>query len=159
MAKPVTMSATRTYQQRVEEAFDTLLPAPLDRVFARRYGPIPAVRSIEAAPSEPWGVVGQVRTVRLADGGSMREELTHVQRPTAFGYTLTDVSGPMKLLASRVEGQWRFEPVGAQTRITWQWDVHAASRLVTPLLPVFALLWRHYARQSLQSIERLFAGN
>lgn len=35
----------------------------------------------------------------------MREELIAVERPTAFGYTLSDVSGPMKVLASRVDGQ------------------------------------------------------
>jgi len=139
----------------MEAAFDTLVPAPLNRVFARRYGPIPAVRSTDDAPPEPWGHAGQVRTVRLAGGGSVREELTRVDRPTALGYKLSHVRGPMKLITSRVDGLWRFEPVGTGTRITWQWSVHPASRLATPLQPVFALLWHQYARQSLESIEQL----
>ena len=149
------MSASRAYPVPVEAAFDRLVPAPLHRVFARRYGPIPAVRSTEDEPSEPWGHAGQVRTVRLAGGGSMREQLTRVDRPTTFCYTLSHVSGSMRLLAARVDGLWRFDPVGTGTRITWQWSVHPASRLAAPVLPVFALLWQKYARQSLESIEQL----
>lgn len=85
----------------------------------------------------------------------MREELTGVQRPTAFAYTISDVTGPMKALAARVDGQWRFEPAGAGTRISWEWQVYPASPLSALLLPVFAMFWRGYARQALESIEQI----
>ena len=149
------MSASRAYPVGVEAAFDTLVPIPLDRLFTRRFGPIPAVRSTEGAPPGTWGRVGQVRTVRFAGGGSLREELDRVDRPTVLGYTLSRISGPMKLLASRVDGLWRFEPAGTGTRITWQWSVYPASRLAAPLLPLFAMLWRQYARRSLDNLEQL----
>src|SRR3954454_23030096 len=108
MPRSVTMSASRTYPAARAAAFDAILPAPLEQIFVRRYGPIPAVRGTDGAPDGPWGQVGQLRTVLMADGGTVREELTRVEFPTAFGYTLSKVTGPMRFLASRVEGLWTF---------------------------------------------------
>jgi hypothetical protein len=149
------MSASRTYPVAIEAAFDAVLPAPLEQIFVRRYGPIPAVRGTEGAPSGPWGKVGYVRTVCMADGGTVREELTRVNRPTEFGYTLSDVTGPLRLLASRVEGLWTFVPAADGTRVTWQWIMHPASAIAAPLLPVFALFWRRFAKRSLDAIDGL----
>ena len=154
MAGPTAMQFSRTYPLTVEQAFDALLPTPLRELFNRRYGPIPPIRSVEQ-PAEPWGTVGQQRTVRLADGGSMREELTRVDRPNAFGYVLSDVTGPMKPLAARVEGLWSFEPAGSGVRITWSWVVHPASAVGRAAMPVFARLWRGYARRAMERIEEL----
>lgn len=99
MVAPLELSRSRSYPLAVEDAFDRLLPMPLELVFARRFGPIPAVRNTEGP--QPWGAAGQARIVRLADGGCMREELTEVDRPHSFSYTLTEVRGPMKPLAPR----------------------------------------------------------
>ncbi len=154
MASPLALSCARSYPVTIERAFDDVLLIPLERLFNRRYGPIPAVRGTEG-PAEAWGEVGQTRIVRLAGGGSMREELVTVERPAAFGYTLSDVTGPMKPLAARVEGLWSFEPVGTGSRITWQWTLHPASAAVAPVLPIFARFWRGYARRSLERLEQL----
>src|ERR1700709_797956 len=102
MPGPTAMQCSRTYPLTADEAFDALLSTPLEVLFNRRYGPIPAIRAVEQ-PDGAWGTLGQSRVVRLADGGSMREELTRVNRPHAFGYVLTDVTGPMKPLAARVD--------------------------------------------------------
>lgn len=155
MPRSVTMSASRTYPAPMEAAFDAILPAPLERIFARRYGPIPAVRATEGAPPGAWGQVGDVRTVRMADGGAVREELTRVDRPTEFGYRLSEVSGPMRFLASRIEGLWSFAPADGGTRVTWHWVVHPASALAAPLMPVFALMWRQFAQRSLENVDGL----
>ena len=155
MPRSVTMTASRTYPVPMEAAFDAILPAPLEQVFVRGYGPIPAVRGTEGAPPGPWGYVGFRRPVRMADGGAVREELKRVDRPTAFGYTLDEVSGPMKFLASRVHGVWTFEPADSGTRVTWEWVVHPASAFTAPLLPVFAMLWRQFAKRSLANIAGL----
>ena len=155
MPRSVTMSASRTYPTPIHAAFDALLPAPLEQVFVRRFGPIPAIRGTEQVQPGPWGQVGYVRTIRMADGGAVREELTRVDRPTAFGYTLSEVSGPLKFLASRVEGLWTFLATDDGTRVTWEWVVHPASALSAPLLPVFAIIWRQYAKRSLETIGRL----
>lgn len=148
------MDSSRTYPLTVEQAFDRLLPLPLEQIFDRRYGPIPAVRGTDG-PAEPWGTTGQQRTVRMADGGTVREELIRVERPGAFGYTLSQVTGPMRTLAARVDGVWSFDPVGTGTRITWQWTMHPASALAMPLLPVFRRFWHGYARRSLERLEPL----
>jgi hypothetical protein len=151
------MSASRTYPVHCDAAFDAILPAPLERIFPRRYGPIPAVRDTEGAPEGAWGQVGYVRAVLMADGGTVREELTRVDRPNAFGYTLSDVTGPMRVLAARVEGLWTFTSVEDGTSVTWQWIVHSASALAAPLVPVFALFWRRFAMQSLKNIENVLS--
>jgi hypothetical protein len=154
MSTPTYLQCSRTYPLTVEQAFDGVLPMPLEQLFNRRYGPIPPIKAVDG-PAGPWGTAGQERTVRLADGGSMREELTQVDRPHAFGYVLSDVTGPLKPLAARVEGVWSFEPVGTGSRITWAWTVHPASALGRFAMPVFARLWRGYARRSLARIEEL----
>jgi Polyketide cyclase / dehydrase and lipid transport len=126
MVTPLVLQRSRTYPLPVEEAFDAVLYVPLEQVFNRRYGPIPAIRATEN-PDEVWGKVGQSRTIRLTDGGSMREELTGVDRPTAFTYRLSDMRGPMKPLASHVDGRWAFAAAGTGTRITWHWTAHPRS--------------------------------
>jgi hypothetical protein len=155
MAGPTSMHCSRTYPLTVEQAFDGVLPLPLDAMFDRRYGPIPRIKSVDGPADRPWASVGQTRTIRLADGGGMREELTRVERPHAFGYVLTGISGPMAPLAERVEGLWEFEPVGTGTRITWSWVVHPKSALGRIAMPTFARLWRGYAARGLQRIEEL----
>ncbi len=129
------------------------MPAPLPVVFARWYGPIPSVRDVTDQVGD-WGTVGQARTIHTADGGSMREELTTVEEPHRFGYTISEVTGPMKLLVSTLEGVWTFEPAGTGVRITWAWTVHPASQLAELAMPLFGWLWKGYARQSLEEIEK-----
>ena len=44
------------------------------------------------------------RTIATTDGGSMLETLTSNERPHSFGYTISDVRGPMKPLVASVDG-------------------------------------------------------
>ena len=45
-------------------------------------------------------------TIHLADGGTMTETLTRCDRPTAFGYDITDLRGALSPLVERIEGGW-----------------------------------------------------
>lgn len=153
MAEPVVMSCSRTYPMTGADAFDAVLAMPLDQLFNRWYGPIPSIRATEG-PSD-WGTVGQARTVLLSGGGSMREKLTRVDRPDAFGYTLSDVKGPMKPLAASVDGLWSFDPVGTGTRVTWRWTVTPGSGIGARALPAFARVWHGYAKRALDRIEEV----
>lgn len=147
---------SRTFPLPVEEAFDRVLPLPLEELFVRRYGPIPAVRTTVLEGSvDAWAEVGQRRVVEFAGPGAMCEELTVVDRPHRFGYVLTEISGPMKSLATRVEGTWSFDEVGTGVRITWAWTVHPAGRVGALAMPAFSKLWTGYARQSLARLEKL----
>ena len=131
-----------------------MLTTPLERIFTRRFAAIPPVRGVRDQDGE-WGRVGQTRTVLLADGGTMREELTRVEAGREFGYRIDGVTGPMKALVSSVEGRWAFAPAGTGVRITWAWTVHPAHAFVAPALPVFGWMWRGYARQALERLETL----
>jgi hypothetical protein len=139
----------------VDEAFDRVLPLPLEELFVRRYGPIPAIK--ETRQQGVWGTVGQTRTIVMADPGTMQERLVVVERPYRFGYVLDQVTGPMSLLVSRVDGLWSFEPDSRGTTIRWAWEVHPrpAGR---PVMPVFARFWHGYARRSLAHLEELLTG-
>ncbi|WP_395695946.1 SRPBCC family protein [Nocardioides sp.] len=150
----VELASSRTYPIAVERAFDVVLPTPLPQLFSRRYAAIPAVREVRDQQG-PWGTVGQTRTVRLADGGSIRETLTVVDRPRAFRYRLSEISGPMKPLVTGVEGRWLFEPAGDGTRVLWGWTVEPRGALGRAAMPLFARMWRGYARQALEELERV----
>jgi hypothetical protein len=156
MAVPVLMSYSQSFAPAPGEAFDKVLPMHLPELFSRRYGPIPPIRSVEG-PVGTWGQVGQSRTLRLKGGGSMREELTRVDRPGAFGYRITRVTGPMSPLCSYIDGIWSFDADRTGTRITWQWTVHPRSAVAAPVLPAFARLWRGYARQSFERLAEFLA--
>jgi hypothetical protein len=149
------VSSSRTVPVEVDRAFDEVLAEPLPRVFSRRYGAIAPVQEVRDQTGDAWGTVGQSRRIVLSDGGAMTERLTTVERPTAFGYDISDLKGPLKLLVSSATGEWRFEPAGTGTRITWTWVLEPASGVGRYALPVFARLWRGYARQALEEVEKI----
>ena len=76
------------------------MPAPLELIFHRRYAALPPVREVRDQQGT-WGTVGQTRTIVLADGGTMHEELTSGVSGREFGYRISQVTGPMKALVSR----------------------------------------------------------
>ena len=148
------LNASRTYPVPVERAFDQLLPTPLPELFSRRYAALPPVREVRDQDGE-WGTVGQTRTIVLADRGTMTETLISVDRPRSFGYRICDIAGPMKPLAASVDGVWTFAEAGTGVRITWAWTVVPASSAAVLLMPAFGRMWRGYARQALEQIERI----
>ena len=101
MAQPRTFEQSREIPIDVQKAFDGTLPMPLPTLFARRYGPIPPINKVLDQTGD-WDAVGQTRTVKLTGGGSMREELTHVDPPHAFGYVLSQIKGPLSPLVSSI---------------------------------------------------------
>ncbi len=147
---------SRSFPSPVEETYDRVLPVPLERILGRRYLAIPAIKG--TTQDGVWGrEVGQQRTIHFSDGGSTREVLTSLDRPTSFGYSLADTTGPMKALVAGLDGTWAFAPAGTGTRITWSWDIRptAAGRLA---MPAFARMWQGTARQAFDEIEVLLVG-
>ena len=78
--RPYEVSASRVVPDDPAHAFAAVLPAPLTELFDRRFGPIPPIREVTDQDGA-WASAGQTRTIHLADGGSMREELTDVSAP------------------------------------------------------------------------------
>jgi hypothetical protein len=154
MTSEVQLTHSRTFPAEVEHAFDKVLPHDLSELFSRRYAAIPPVTSVRDQIG-PWGTPGQTRTIALADGGTMCEELLAVDRPMRFAYRITGITGPMRPLVSSLDGVWAFEPAGTGVRITWSWSVRPAGRLGQMAMPVFRRMWEGYARQAFGTIERL----
>lgn len=148
------LAESRTYPVGVARAFDVVLPTPLPALFSRRYAALPAIREIRDQVGE-WGTVGQTRTIVLADRGTLRETLVSVDRPGSFAYRVSDITGPMKPIARSIDGRWTFEKAGTGVRITWAWTVHPTSSATNLLMPAFARMWRGYARQAFDEIERI----
>lgn len=148
------LTESRAIPVAPQDAFDRLLALPLPSLFARRFGPISPVREVRDAPPS-WDSTGQSRLVVLTDGSTAREELTSVDPPHGYGYTLGELTGPLKLLVERVEGRWGVEPVGTGARITWAWTVHPNGPVGELAMPLFEWLWHGYARQALEELERL----
>lgn len=153
MPAPLQLQRSRTYPVAVEDAFAFVLPAPLEDIFSRRYGPLPPITRTEQ--DGVWGTAGQARTIHTSDGRSVREQLTGVKAPESFGYELTELTGPLALLTTRIEGRWSFSPAGTGCRITWGWTVHPASEPAALAMPLFGRLWSGYARLALERIEEL----
>jgi Polyketide cyclase / dehydrase and lipid transport len=146
------MAQSRAIPVDLDSAFHGTLVISIPTLFRHWYGPIGPVKAVLDQEGE-WGIAGQTRTVILAGGGSMREELTLVEAPNAFGYTLTDIAGPLALLLSRVEGRWSFAQAGTGTRVTWQWSVYPKSRIAGAAVPVLDRLWRGYAGKALEVLS------
>ena len=148
----VHLSESRTVPVAPEDAFARTMPMPLDELFTRRSGPIPPIRETRDQPAT-WDAVGQNRLIVLADGGTMRETLTTVDPPRAFGYDITDLTGAFKLLVASASGLWAFEPDGAGCRVTWSWTLHPRGPIGPLAMPVFARFWHRYARTALAQLE------
>jgi hypothetical protein len=153
MARPVVVERSRAIPVSVEDAFGGTLPIPLPTIFSRRYGPIPPIKQV-GEQTGAWDAPGQTRKVMLSGGGSMREELTRLDPPRSFSYTLTDIKGPLGPLVSCVEGEWLFARKGTETEVTWRWTIHPKFQLAAPLIPVFGRLWQGYARQALDELAK-----
>jgi hypothetical protein len=138
----------------VARAFDAVLPLSLPVLFSRRYAALPAIREVREQAGD-WADVGQTRTIVLADRSTMRETLVAVERPQSFGYRIDQLHGPMRPLASSIDGLWTFEKAGTGVRITWSWTVHPSTAATALLMPAFGRMWQGYARQALEQLEGL----
>jgi hypothetical protein len=150
MSQPLVVAQSGAMPVAPKDAFDAVFWMDVPTVFRRWYGPFPPIKAVTG----DWGSVGQARTLKLVGGASMREELVHADAPNSFGYALTEIKGPLATLVKRVEGEWAFAPSGNGTTATWQWTLHPRSAFTAPMLPVFARLWRGYARQSLDELSK-----
>lgn len=157
MAKSVVVEQSRAIPVQSEDAFGGTLAAALPVICSHWYGLIPPIKEVRDQTGA-WDSVGQARVITMVGGGRVREELTSVDPPRSFGYTLTDIKGPLAPLVALVEGKWSFAPADTGTTVTWQWTIHPRSALAAPVLPVFARMWRGYARGVLEKLSALLVG-
>lgn len=151
MTTPITVERSRVIPVATPDAFAGALAIPLPTLLNRRYGPFPPIKAVQGQTD--WARAGDSRTIVPAGGGSMRETLTAVDAPGSFGYTITEIRGPMAMLVDHVDGTWTFTPGGAQTTVTWRWALYPRSALTAPVVALLGRLWGGYARGALESLS------
>lgn len=148
MAAPYVLSASAELSASPEDAYSSLVDAPLEELLGDRSGPIPPVRECRGQDG-PWGQAGQTRTIVLGGGGTILETLLVADRSAGdYRYRLSDITGPMTALARRVDGRFSFEPAGNGTSVTWTWAVHPTHAAVRLVMPVFDIFWQQAARKA-----------
>jgi hypothetical protein len=155
--QPVSVEQSRSMPLGIEDVFDRIRDASLPEIFSRRHMMLPPITEVRGQP-EPWGSVGQSRTIVTSDGGSLREELTCFERPTLVQYRITDIRGPMKPLVRQIEGVWRFSPDSDGTRVTWGWTLHPTSIVMKPTVALIGKFWVGYAEKALAEAEKVITG-
>ena len=119
-------------------------------------GPFAAVIAVESSAGR-WDTPGLERTLRLADGRSLREQLTKIDAPGSFAYEIDRITGPLGWLVTGMSGRWSFERDGeGQTIARWNYAFRIRSKLAWLLAwPVLRVLWRRYMQQVLSRTARL----
>jgi hypothetical protein len=139
-------------------AFERLMAAPQQEVFARRYAAFPAVREVVDAP-DAWDTPGQSRTIVLADGGSLHLTITAVDPPHGFTYLLDDIRGTLRPFARSIDGAWTVAPEVDGSRIGWSWTLHpkSHSKASPARLTMTGLgrMWKGYAERALAELEKI----
>ena len=151
----VRVSESRTVPVPVEAAYAGTATVPLPELFVHRHLALPPVTRVDDQDGEWAREVGQTRTVRTSDGGSLHETLTVLEPPHRFGYRLDQIRGPMRPLVRGVDGEWTFEPAGAGTTITWSWELTPTSPLTRPVVALVGRMWHGYARHALVTLESI----
>ncbi|MEI7447551.1 MAG: SRPBCC family protein [Burkholderiales bacterium] len=122
------------------------------------YGPLPAVVRT-SDHTGPWDVPGSARIVHLADGSTVREQVTLVDAPGRFAYRVWDFGHPViAALATQGRGDWTFTAVDGGTRVDWTYAFDAKGTAASvPLRALVAVLWRGYMDTCLENARRALA--
>lgn len=157
MATPTTVHRSGTVPAPLETVFEAALSLPLPQLYRRRYGPMPPIVEVREQQGA-WETPGQTRVLQTADGGTMREEMLSVERPSGFANRLTVLSGPFRPLVATIEESWAFRPAGEGTEATWEWNLYARNALGRLLAPMVGRLWLGYARGVLAQLSQEVVG-
>ena len=107
MTAPYLLSSSTVVPVSPDAAFDAVLAAPLEDLFAERAGLIPPIRECRGQEGA-WGTVGQTRTIVLADGTTNLETLMAADRPGSYLFRVREISGPLNALVEGIDGQFSF---------------------------------------------------
>jgi len=143
-----TVTTAMTPGQAYAQATDA---ASFSRYF-KGAGPVPAVNNVEWESAAQG--VGARRRVHNSDGSIIIEEVLELSAPRRHRYRL--VSGfkpPFSWMVKWAEGDWRFTPEGAGTRIEWHYYFELRSVAVAPLvLPIVHVFFRRAMQDCLQAM-------
>jgi uncharacterized protein YndB with AHSA1/START domain len=168
---PTTFTATepaRMSRHAVAISRQVLIQAPPDAVFAlvtaedvlprllTGHGPLPGVVRTSDR-SGPWDRPGSQRLVHMADGSTVREQVTRHEAPGQYAFRIWDFSHPLaRRFVHDAHGTWQLQAVQGGTRVAWTYSFHAVNALAAiPLAGVGQTLWRNYMEVCLANVARL----
>lgn len=128
-------------------AFEVIAPIDLSLIFTGM-GPLPGVRGVRQQTG-PWDTVGRTRKPDLSDGSTATERLVEYTPPHSFSYEIADFTGPMRLLVSKVRGEWTMTPDGPNCTVRWTYSFYPHARRRWLMRLVVVPLWRRYATATL----------
>ncbi|MDN3558680.1 SRPBCC family protein [Vreelandella neptunia] len=136
----------------IKDVFDFVAAQDVLPKILTGYGLVPGVASTSDI-SGPWNRPGSTRTVHLLDGSTVREGLTHYDRPDFFAYRVSDPSFSLKHLMSHACGQWWFVALEGGTQAKWAYTFHARNGLAAiPLRLFVGTQWKGYMKVCLNNI-------
>lgn len=124
-----------------EAAFNYIPPINLMHIFPGTTL-IPGIA--DTSIKEGWNKPGLTRTVYFKDGSTSQESLLTYEPSTYFSYKNENFTSPiLKVLISRLEGQWHFRDLGNhQTKIEWTYraiPMNAVTRLIVDVVLIDAI--------------------
>jgi Polyketide cyclase / dehydrase and lipid transport len=122
------------------------------------YGPLPAVVKT-SENTGPWTVAGSARLIHLADGSTVREQVTQYEPSNRFAYRVWDFGNPLiRSLSTGARGEWTFSPAPGGTLVIWTYTFSAKNAATAvPLSGITQILWRGYMDVCLENSKRLMA--
>ena len=136
------LTAAQFVDAHPEHAFALAMDPARFPAFFTGYGPIPAV--VAVIPHAP-PAIGSTREIRNGDGSCLSERITAFDPPHHHAYTLTGLRPPFAWLVRAGHADWRFEPVGSGTRVTWRYRWELTSPLAWPVAAPLLRLCMHRA--------------
>ncbi len=151
----IRVAESRTVPVPLEAAYAGTATVSLPEIFAHRHLALPPVVGVDDQDGEWAREVGQTRTIRTSDRGSLHETLLVLEPPHRFGYRIDQIRGPMRPLVRHLDGEWSFLPTATGTSITWSWELTPTSPMTRPAVAVVGKMWQGYARHALATLESI----
>jgi hypothetical protein len=145
-------------------AFDRLVQHDISTVFQGYLGVLPGVTTV-SHQSGPWNHPGERRTVHLSDGSEFVEEITRFVRPETsnvhgqFDYRTTGYTKRLGHLVSDARVSWRYEPLGAATRIRLTYGFRPLPGRRFVVMSVIGPIWVRYMRRVMADCVAVAAGS
>ena len=151
------MSVQISISQSVSAPMKDAFRAAVDidaRDLIRKYGPLPAIVDV-GGHDAPWSAIGQIRTHKLSDNSSVREELVGFTPSQTFAYRLSDFTGVFAPLVNEARAEWHFTTTGeTTTQIDWTYIFQPNGPVAEPLLWfVVKIFWPGYLKSALARVQ------
>lgn len=154
----VTLTRTAVIPGTPEQVFAFIAAEDVLPRLLTGYGPLPAVvRTSEHTGA--WDVPGSARLIHLADGSTVREQVTQFASPSRFAYRVWAFGHPvLRTLATQARGEWTFVAHESGTAVAWTYTFTARNAVAAwPLSAITRWLWRGYMDVCLDNAVRLMA--